>query len=176
MLDVRTWQKLVSIVYFVLDEQDGIEKGSSKHVLTPSKEEREPNPKRVRPLTEQNESSNVTVLSKKSSVKIRPFNERNDSPNVDTASFKDNPATAVVETPARSSNKKDRYFKERSEERVAILRENYIKSPGSEVRQSEVLELLSLSNTREGKQMATVVVRKAFEGANLSRKKNLTKI
>ena len=128
-------------------------------------------------MTERNESSsNVTVLNKESSVEIKPFNERNDSLNVDTASFKENFATAVVETPARSSNKKGRYFKERSEERVAILRENYIRSPGSEVRQSEVLELLSLSNTREGKQMATVAVRKPFEGADLSRKKKLTKI
>ena len=111
-------------MYFVSDEQDGIEKGSSKHVLTPSKKKREPNPKRVRPLTERNESSsNVTVLNKESSVEIRPFNERNDYPNVDTASFKENPVTAVVETPARSSNKKGRYFKERSEETVA----SYIK-------------------------------------------------
>ena len=73
-------------------------------------------------------------------------------------------------------NKKGSYFKERIEERVAILKETYCCSHGSDVSQSDVINLLCLPDSREGKQIATTAIGKAFGNIiTLSRRKNMYK-
>ena len=127
-------------------------------------------PKRIRPLNEKDPnvlSSNPTLPA------VRATDFLHNKPETLITASDDMICTTQL---THITHRKGKFFKERSAERVSLLKEHYVMSPGSETKQTEILDLFGLFDCKEGKQMATNAISKAFGNeVTLSRKKHCYK-
>ena len=110
----------------------------SKHDLSPSKVQQEPDPKRIRPLNEKDPnvlSSNPTLPA------VRATDFLHNKPETLITASDDMICTIQL---THTTHRKGKFFKERSAERVSLLKEHYVIYV-LEVRQNKMKFLICLA-------------------------------
>ena len=115
-----------------------------------------PPPERIRLL---NEKDPNVLISNPTLPSVRATNSLHNEPETLITASDDMICTTQL---THTTHRKGKFFKERSAERVSLLKNHYVISPGSETKQTEILDLFGLFDFKEGKQMATNAISKVF--------------